>query len=119
MKKLFRVKGAGKQLKKSAAELEKEFDRIIAEEDKRMLRVQCTSLEIENKKLLEKIQMLEAEKKSLAAENRRLQRELNQKRFDFALLFCNAQQLSAENLKLRAQAQIEVTTVVKEIIKND
>ena len=91
MKYPFKVKNAEEKLKKSSAELEKVFDRIIKEEDERQLRVQCTSLEIENDRLRKELLILKGENKALAAKNTELQQSLNSERQQRALSSRHAQ----------------------------
>ena len=102
MKYPFKVKNAEEKLKKSAAELEKAFDRIIEEEEKRQLNVRCTSLEIENDNLRRELHMLKGENAFLTEKKRELQQKLNSERHQRMLSSRYAQQRDFEIAELKA-----------------
>ena len=114
MKYPFKVKNAEEKLKKSSAELEKVFDRIIKEEDERQLRVQCTSLEIENDRLRKELLILKGENKALAAKNTELQQSLNSERRQRALSSRYAQKCDFKIAELNAYIRNHCKEVICE-----
>lgn len=102
MKNIFRSKNAKEKLERSSAELEKAFDRIIEEEEKRQLNVRCTSLEIEIDNLRKELHMLKGENTFLTEKNRELQQKLNYERRQGVLCSRYAQKCDFEIAELKA-----------------